>query len=99
MSRLSVSLTLGVLIAVAVSAYFGGFAFTRVWAAGLAASGGYVAWTGRVTYGTRGGPVLGELKGLWVRIVGTLIVLLAAAIVIHSQATCSIITADGQVMR
>ena len=92
MSRLSILITIAVLIAVVISVWLGGFAFTRVWAAGLAASGAYASWTGRVTYGIRGGPVLGQVEGLWVRIVGALIVLAAAAIVVHPQATCSIFT-------
>jgi hypothetical protein len=90
MSRISGLLTLAVAIAVLVAMYLGGFAPTQLWGAGLAASGGYAAWTGQISYGIRGGRRLGEAKGWWVRLIGALLFILGATILVHPRCICVI---------
>ncbi|MES1146996.1 MAG: hypothetical protein ABUL52_01230 [Solimonas sp.] len=92
MDRDNPFLTIIVLIAIVISLFIGGFAFARIVAICLAFGGAYTAWDGRITYGIRGGPALGELRGWLARTLGILVCSGGSVFAFHPEYGCTIFT-------
>jgi hypothetical protein len=90
LNRLRPIFTVAVILAFVVAIYMGQLTYYRVWGAGVALAGAHTAWKGSTTYGIRGGPTLGEVKGSWVRVLAAIIFVCGILLVVHPQFGCAL---------